>query len=122
VTQQYVDAVALLSSLVLEDGRLWGDVAADFQWADARAIFSDVSPLWHFLTRPRGGSKSTDLAAVLLVWLICVAMSGERGYIAAADKDQSKFAVLDALAGFVQRTPVLHDHVTVQADRIIARS
>ena len=113
---------ALLAALVLEDGTLWGDRAVGFQREDARAIFDDDGPRWHFLTRPRGGSKSTDLAAVLLVWLVCIASSGERGYIAAADKDQSKFAVLDALAGLVQRTPALRGLVTVQTDKIVATS
>ena len=75
----------------------WGAVAADFQRSDARAIFDPDGPLWHFLTRPRGGSKSTDQAAVLLVWLVRTAAPGEKAYIAAADKGQSKFAVLDQL-------------------------
>jgi hypothetical protein len=113
---------ALLAALVLEDGALWGDRAVGFQREDARAIFDDDGPRWHFLTRPRGGSKSSDLAAVLLVWLVCIAVSGERGYIAAADKDQSKFAVLDALGGFVERTPALRGLVTVQTDKIVAAS
>ena len=117
------DAVIdLLSGLVLEDGRLWGQVAASFQWDDARAIFDPTAAPWHFLTRPRGGSKSTDLAAVLLVWLVCIAMAGEKGYIAAADKGQSKFAVLDALSGFVNRTPSLRNHVTIQSDKVVAKS
>jgi hypothetical protein len=109
----------LLASLVLEDGRLWGDAAAEFQRDDARAIF-EGAVLWHFLTRPRGGSKSTDLAAVLLVWLVCLARPGEKGHIAAADKDQSRFAVLDALTGLVNRTSSLRRFVTIQADKVIA--
>ncbi len=50
------------------------------------------------------------------------AAPGEKAHIAAADKDQSKFAVLDALVGFVNRTPSLRSHVTVQADRVISKT
>jgi len=122
VTAPDDDVIDLLSGLVLEDGRLWGEVAAGFQWADARAIFDPDGPPWHFLTRPRGGSKSTDLAAVLLVWLVCMATPGEKGYIAAADKGQSKFAVLDQLEGIVNRTPALRSFVTIQSDKVVAKS
>ena len=66
------DPLAILGALVLEDGHRWGDDAAKFQWLDARAIFGD-GPLWHFLTRPRGGSKTTDLAGIALAWLAVLA-------------------------------------------------
>jgi phage terminase large subunit-like protein len=110
----------LVHALVLESGELWGDVAADFQLEDVEAIFDDHGPLWHFLTRPRGGSKSLDLAAVLLAWLICEAAPGARGYIVASDRDQGAFAVLDAIGGLVRRTPELQGRVDVQTDKVVA--
>ena len=38
------DALDLLHALVLDTGRKWGEVAADFQRADAQAIFSPDDP------------------------------------------------------------------------------
>jgi len=115
-------ALDLIAALVLEDGRTWGSIAAPFQLDDVEAIFDPDQPLWNFLTRPRGGSKSTDLAAVLLAWLVCFAAPGEHGYVIATDKDQGSFAVLDAISGLVGRTPALHGLVTVQANKVISRS
>src|ERR1700679_1711856 len=88
-------ALDLMSALVLEDGKHWGAVAADFQREDAAAIFdpNEVAPRWHFITRPRGGSKSTDAAGVALAWLACEAPAGARGYIVATDEDQAALDV-----------------------------
>lgn len=111
----------LVAALVLEDGRRWGDVAADFQWQDVEAIFSDNGPRWHFVTRPRGGSKTSDLAGVSLAWLITEAAPGARGYVYAGDKDQAGL-LADAAAGFVERTPELRSGVEVQSMKLIGHS
>jgi hypothetical protein len=114
-------ALDLLAALVLDDGRRWGDVAAEFQWEDAEAIFSKDGPRWHYLTRPRGGSKTTDLAGVALAWLATEAAPGARGYVFAGDKDQAA-QLTDFAAGLVDRTPELRGVVEVQAFKIIAKS
>jgi len=114
-------ALDLLASLVLEDGRTWGSVAAPFQWQDAEAIFAPDGPPWHFLTRPRGGSKTTDLAGVALAWLAVEAPAGARGYVVAGDRDQAALLV-DAAAGLVNRTPVVRDAVTVGAFKLTSKS
>ena len=54
-------ALGLMWTLRLPNGSRWGDVAADFQKEDAEAIFADEGPRWHYLTRPRGGSKPLAL-------------------------------------------------------------
>jgi phage terminase large subunit-like protein len=108
-----------LAALVLEDGRLWGEIAVDFQWQDAEAIFADDGPLWHFETRPRGGSKTTDLAGISLVWLATFAAPGARGYVFAGSRDQAAL-LLDAASGLVDRTPELNDVIEVQATKLIA--
>lgn len=41
------DAYALLCGLRLEDGRTWGEIAYDFQHADAQALI-DTQPARHF--------------------------------------------------------------------------
>src|ERR1700683_1901867 len=107
----------LLSALVLEDGQRWGAVAADFQREDAEAIFNPEGPPWHFITRPRSGSKSTDAAGGALKWLACETPAGARAYIVAVDEDQAALDV-DAASGCVNRTPALRSVVDVQALKI----
>jgi hypothetical protein len=111
----------LLSGLVLEDGRRWGSMAVDWQVADARAIFDGSGARWHFLTRPRAGSKSTDAAGVALCWLATEAPAGARGYVVAVDSDQAALDV-DAASGLVDRTPGLSSAVEVQALKMVGRS
>jgi hypothetical protein len=111
----------LLGALQLESGGTWGDVAADFQVADARAIFDVTGPRWHFVSRPRGGSKTTDVAGVALSWLAVEAPAGARGYVIAVDADQAAL-LIDAAAGLVDRTPALQSVVDVKALKITARS
>jgi hypothetical protein len=96
--------LALLASLVHEDGRRWGEVATAFQWADAEAIVAEVGPHYHYLTRPRGGSKTGDLAAVGLVLLAEVMPAGSSSYAVAADADQAGLLLREA-AGSVSRSP-----------------
>ncbi|MGA7419840.1 MAG: terminase large subunit [Acidimicrobiales bacterium] len=90
-------------------------------WDDARAIFSDEGPRWHFLTRPRGGSKTTDLAGVALSWLAVEAAPGERGYVVASDRDQAAL-LIDAAAGLIDGTPALAAVLSVNAYKITAQS
>jgi hypothetical protein len=111
----------LMAALVLEDGRMWGEVAAsnDFQWEDAEAIFTDDGPPWHFLTRPRSGSKTTDLSGVALCWLATTAAPGARGYVFSGSRDQAAL-LLDAASGLVDRTPELSAVIEVQATKLVA--
>jgi phage terminase large subunit-like protein len=106
--------MVLLAGLVLENGKRWIEVATDWQLDDARAILEpgDGDPLLHFLTRPRSGSKTTDLAGVTLAALIEQVPPGGRCYAVAGDRDQARLLV-DAIAGFVTRTPGLAGSITV---------
>lgn len=114
-------ALDVLSAMRLEDGKAWGSVAADFQLADARAIFDPAGPRWHYWTRPRGGSKSTDAAGVGLAWLAVEAPAGARSYVVAVDSDQAAL-LIDAASGLVDRTPALRAALDVRALKIVARS
>lgn len=101
-----LDALDVLSALVLEDGRLWGEAATPFQLADARAVLDTSAPPYQFLTRSRGSSKTSDLAGVAIAVLLTQAPPGSRSYALAADRDQGRL-LLDALEGFTVRTPML---------------
>lgn len=102
-----LDPLSLLAGLVLDDeGTRWGDVAETFQREDAEAILTGVAPSaarLHFLTRPRGGSKTTDLAAVLLVVLVTQAPRRSTSHAYARDADQAGL-LLDALRALAERS------------------
>lgn len=113
------DAAELLAGLVLEDGRAWGTAATDWQHADANAILAPGDPRWHYLTRPRGASKTTDLAGVAIAALLEQLPRGARAYALAADRDQGALLV-DAISGFVDRTEGLAGALQVDAYRVAA--
>ena len=108
----------VLGGLRLEDGRKWVDAAHEFQTEDALAVLEGEQP-YSFLTRSRGSSKTTDLAAVALAALLA-AEGRMRCYWLAADADQGALAV-DCIAGFVARTAALDGRVEVQARRVVVR-
>jgi phage terminase large subunit-like protein len=105
--------------LVLENGRRWGEVAVQQQIEDIEAIFDDARPHRHFITRPRGGSKTTDLAGVALSWLCVEAPPRARGYVVAANGEQAAI-LIDAAASLVSRTPELEDALVLENERILA--
>lgn len=110
-------ALEVLGVLPLEDGRRWVDAAHDFQRDDAVGVLEGEAP-YSYLTRARGSSKTTDLAAVALSVLVA-AEHRLRAYWLAADADQGRLAV-DAIAGFVSRTEALAGRVEVQSRRVVA--
>jgi len=110
------DALGLLAVLVLSSGERWGDVARPWQWDDARAILDGDRRLC-YLTRPRGASKTTDLAAVATVALVEQLPPASRSYAVAADRDQAAL-LLDAISGFVTRTPGLLSLLRVDAWKV----
>jgi len=101
------DPLALLAGLVLDDeGTRWGDVAEPWQQDDAASILTGTAPSdprLHFLTRPRGGSKTTDLAAVTLVVLLTQAPRRSTSHAYARDEDQATL-LLDALRALAERS------------------
>jgi hypothetical protein len=111
------DALALLSALVLEDGRRWGEAAAGFQMNDARAMLDLGGPRRHFLTRPRGGSKTTDLGGISAAVLLEQAPRQARCYAFAADRDQAGL-LIDSIAGFVDRTPEIGSALKVDSYQV----
>lgn len=100
-----MSALSVLASLVLDDGRRWGEAAQPWQWTDARAVLDGPRRL-AYITRPRGASKTTDLAGITIAALVDQLPPASRSYAAAADREQAALLV-DAMAGFVERTPGL---------------
>lgn len=117
-----MNALDVLHGLRLDDGRSWGEVATDVQRADAAAILDTASPRrFHFVSRSRGYSKTTDLAAVAIAVLLAQAPPGSRSYAAAADQGQARF-LLDAVERFVRATPGLHKLLDLGEQRLTVRS
>lgn len=116
------DALHVLGSLRLEDGRHWGDAATSVQLSDARAVLTPGDgPRRHWIGRPRGYSKSADVAGMLLAELVTDAIHPSNpAYGAAADRGQAGL-LLDSLAGYVDRSG-LDSVVEVQSYRAVHRS
>ena len=72
-----------------------------------------------WIERPRGHSKTTDTAAMLL-WVLAYSRRMLRGVAAAADRDQARL-VLDQIAYLLSLNPWLRRRVSVNRDRAIAR-
>jgi hypothetical protein len=110
----------LLAGLTLEDGRRWGEAAVAFQWDDARAVLDTASETpYSFLTRARGGAKTSDLAGMAIATMLAQLPPGSRLYGLAADRDQGRLLV-DSIAGYASRTPELRGALDVQAYRVVA--
>jgi phage terminase large subunit-like protein len=109
-----------MHALALEDGRRWGEVAADFQLEDARAVLDAASPTpYHFLTRSRGGSKTADLAGMAIAAMLAQLPPASRLYGLAADRDQGRLLV-ESVEGYATRTPELRGALRVEAYRVTA--
>jgi phage terminase large subunit-like protein len=106
----------VLGLLRLEDGRKWVDAAHDWQRTDALAVLEGEEP-YSFVTRSRGSSKTTDLAACALSDLVA-AEERLRCYWLASDSEQGGIAI-DTIEGFTGRTPGLAARVEVQARRVL---
>lgn len=115
-----VHPLDVLSALVLENEQLWGRVATDVQWSDARAFFDQTGPRYHYVTRARGYSKTADAAGYLVADML-TGPTGARNYWLAADAEQGVLA-LDSIRGYVARTPALEGQIEVQTRKVVAPS
>jgi phage terminase large subunit-like protein len=120
VTAEHAGALEVLGSLVLEDRRRWGEAAYPFQHDAAEAVLSLHPPRLHFLTRPRGASKTSDLAGMCVAALLEQLPARGRAFAFATDADQAAL-LLDALAGFAARTDGLGGALTIENYRVTAK-
>jgi hypothetical protein len=106
------DALDCISALVRPDGSTWIEHAAPWQLRDAATILDPDAPPHTFVMRRRGASKTEDGSVWAIGSTVALFPPGSTTNIGAADRDQARF-VLDSLAGFVQRTPMLRDRFEV---------
>jgi hypothetical protein len=99
----FSEAWELLCGLVMPDGRAWGQIATGVQRRDSRAVLSPRGPRRHWIGRARGYSKTEDLAALSLVAMLVLLVSGQEAYCVARDRDQARILV-DRIRGFIRRT------------------
>lgn len=112
------EALDLFLGLRLEDGRRVGEAAADFQLEDAKAVLDqDSETPNHFFTRPRGDSKTSDLAGMNISVGLVQAPPRARMYGLAADEKQGRLLV-DAIAGFAARTPELQGALVIRESSV----
>ncbi len=92
-------------------------LAVDPGWQRAigRQASGGYSRAWFI--RPRGHSKTFDIAA-MIVWALFSAGHAVRGVVAAGDQDQARL-VADAVRALVRANPWLSDFIDVQRNRII---
>jgi hypothetical protein len=102
-TAEYGRAVSIRLALRTETGARWGDIATPEQRADSAAVLDLGGPRHHYHTRPRGGSKSTDVAGDVIAALLTQLPRMSRSYGYAADRDQAGL-ILDAVRSFIDRT------------------
>ena len=97
----HIEGLSDLALLIQPDGTRWGDRATEWQWSDAAAILDPTPPHYHYLSRPRGASKTSDLAAISLI-----AMSqlpdDATAYAVAADREQAARLVA-MMWGYIHR-------------------
>lgn len=116
VTSPTPEAMELLAALPLEDGSAWGERAERFQLDDARAVLTIEGPRRHYFLRGRGMSKTTDVAAIVLVLLLTEAPSGSTSHVYAADEEQAELT-LTAMRGLISRAG-LSSQLRVSASRV----
>jgi phage terminase large subunit-like protein len=128
--QKYAnDAAAFRDSLTVDvDGiaRRFGDVMDDWQRDDfatldpalkrAAGRSTKTAKMRAYLERPRGHSKTTDLA-VTAVWALAFATRPLRGYCYAADQDQAAL-LKQAMETVLRLNPWLGDILEVQKNQV----
>ena len=133
--QRYAaDPSAFRADLIVDaDGvaRRFGDVMDPWQRDDFAALDpglmrcngrsdSTDAPMRAYLERPRGHSKTTDLA-VTAVWALAFATRPLKGYCYAADRDQAGL-LRQAMETIVRLNPWIGEILTVEAHRVVCKA
>ncbi len=111
------DPLDLLYALTLDNGRRWGELATSVQRQNAAAVLDVAGPRLSWVEAPKGYSKTTDTAALSLVWLACQAPGLAEGFVVASDEEQAN-RLLGAARGLIARSK-LGGALRVEARRIV---
>ena len=116
------EAMRLMSTLVLENGKRWSEVALPEQHDNVRAVLDPPAggPRNHYWLAGRGFGKTGDGAGVGLSLLLTEAPPRSRSFAYASDEDQAAI-VLTTIAGYVERTG-LGSLVEVSARTVTSRA
>jgi hypothetical protein len=110
--------LAIVEELLrLPDGRRFGEVMADFQRRDFRALLGSDGPPNRWVSRVRGASKTTDVGALAIVDLL-LAPDGSTSYAVAVDQDQARL-LRDAVDRWHSASPELRGSLELQRDVIV---
>jgi phage terminase large subunit-like protein len=115
--------IEVLGSLVTDvDGKTWAELSEPWQNDLAREFFAPDGHRFLYETAPRGASKSSGVAAVLLVAMLTEFFPrGSRSYAFATDRDQARILV-DLFAGWVNRSPVLSSMFKISRFKITCKA
>ncbi|MFZ1382337.1 MAG: terminase large subunit [Scrofimicrobium sp.] len=108
--------LAIISSLPLEDGSLWGSRAIPSQVEDLEAILDLSGPRRHYLLKGRGMSKTTDIAALAIGVLLNEAPALSESYCYAGDAAQAALTY-GAINGFITRAG-LQSRLKMEATKV----
>jgi phage terminase large subunit-like protein len=113
-------ALGVFLSLRRDTGaRIGEDITAD-QLADARNVLDPESAMpYSWLGRARGYAKTDDVAGFVLAVMLTQLPRRARAYGFAADREQAQLLV-DAAAGFVERTEEVRGAFVLDAWRVTA--
>jgi Phage Terminase len=129
------DPASFRADLLLDvDGtvRRFGDVQDPWQRADFTALDpalmrasgrkpdSEPARMRAYLERPRGHSKTTDIA-IVCIWALAFATRPLKGYAFAADQDQSKL-LREAMETIIRLNPWLGDILDVRATQVVNKA
>ncbi len=112
-----VDGIAKRLGSVMDDWQREDFAAIDAGLQRCNGRSTEPAKMRAYLERPRGHSKTTDLA-VTCCWALAFATRPLRGYAYAADKDQARL-LRDAMATIIRLNPWLGEILTVEAHRVV---
>lgn len=106
-------------AIILENGKPFGEKIEAWQSEDFAALDSDQYR-HAYLERPRGHSKTGDIATEAVTELV-LGPPGQRLYSCAADEDQARL-LLEDVTGKFNRSPLLRSAVKVVRNEILIKA
>jgi hypothetical protein len=99
-----------------DDWQVADFTALDPAWKRVSGVATDSNMVRAWLERPRGHSKTSD-TALMILWVVAFALRRLRGVAAAADLDQARL-IRDAIDSIVRLNPWLSAIIDVQRNAV----